>query len=264
ISGLRTENYTYRMPAFGADAAILVQALAEQDGELPDVADAPPRTVNDPTVGTLSGPGLVGFQGYGCISCHVWNGQQFSQPDPGAIGPDLTRVAGRIRRDWFDRFLDAPLRSVPGTPMPAIFERGQPARLSTVLDGDARKQKDALWSYFSQGKGAPAPSPPSPLPTVAPAANAPLVAQIPIRMPDGSAVESLSLLNSTNDLVIYDLRSFEIRSVFVGARILRSVQGRLRQFLASGTLAVGAVGGVPTLQLIGPGGAEEPRSRELS
>src|SRR5205823_1639396 len=100
LAGLRAEGYTYRMPAFGADAEMLVQALAERDGEIPDAADPPARPVKDPTMGTLVGPELVGFQGYGCISCHVWNGKQFSQPDPGAIGPDLTRVAGRIRRDW--------------------------------------------------------------------------------------------------------------------------------------------------------------------
>src|SRR5207302_3888992 len=108
-----------------------VRALAEADGELPAAADPPERVVDDPTVGTLAGPLLVGSQGYGCISCHVWNGKQLVTSDPGAIGPDLTRVAGRIRRDWFDRYLEDPQRSHPGTPMPAVFERGKPALLKS-------------------------------------------------------------------------------------------------------------------------------------
>lgn len=263
IAGLRAEGYTYRMPAFGTDAELLVQALAEQDGQLPDAADPAPQPVKDPTVGTLAGPELVGFQGYGCISCHVWNGKQLSQPDPGAVGPDLTRVAGRIRRDWFDRFLDAPLRSVPGTPMPAIFEHGQPARLTSVLDGDSQKQKDALWSYFAQGKHAPVPKPPPALPITASAADAPLVAQIPIRMPDSSVVESLAFLNASNDLLIYDVGSCDLRSIYNGGRILRSVQGRLRQFFATGTLVADGLVAKPALQLVVRGKAQEPKATEF-
>src|SRR5262249_49510790 len=126
VSGLRAERYTYRMPAFGTDADMLVQALAEGDGELPVTTDAPVRAPADPTLGTLSGATLAGFQGYSCVSCHIWNGRGLSEPDPGAVGTDLTRVAGRIRRDWFGRFLDDPARSHPGTPMPSVFRRGKP------------------------------------------------------------------------------------------------------------------------------------------
>jgi hypothetical protein len=34
--------------------------------------------------------------------------------------------------------------------MPAIFPRGEPAALRSVLEGDAGKQKDALWGHFAQ------------------------------------------------------------------------------------------------------------------
>src|SRR5262249_16454405 len=47
ISGLRQPNYSYRMPAFGADAESLVQAIAETDGELPAAADPTERPVAD-------------------------------------------------------------------------------------------------------------------------------------------------------------------------------------------------------------------------
>lgn len=240
VTGLRHDDYTYRMPSFGTEAETLVQALAEADGELVAAADPAAPAIADPTLATLAGPSLVGSQGYSCISCHVWNGRLLSQPDPGALGPDLTRVTGRIRRDWFDRFIEGPSRVCPGTPMPAIYERGKPALLTSVLDGDPAKQKDALWSYFSRGKDAPEPKPAEPLPATAPAPGAPpLIAQVPLRMPDGKNVESLSILNSTHDLLVYDLNAGAPQALFTGARILRSVQGRLRPILASGT-AVGA------------------------
>jgi mono/diheme cytochrome c family protein len=238
VSGLRPDHYTYRMPAFGTAAETLVQALAEGDGELPAGEDAPERASKDPTLGPLVGPQLAGFQGYGCVSCHLWQGQQLSQPDPVASGPELTRLTGRIRKDWFDRFLEDPARSHPGTPMPAVFTRGKPALLP-ALDGDPARQKEALWSYLALGKNAPSPKPPPPLAVLPPGADEPpLAALIPIRLPDGSLVESLTLLSSANDLLVYDVGSCTPHSFFSGGRILREVQGRLRRFRIEGAAAV--------------------------
>jgi mono/diheme cytochrome c family protein len=233
--GLRGPRYTYRMPAFGLDADELVQALAEADGELVAGADVPARGADDPTLGTLHGARLAGFQGYACASCHVWNNRLLAPQDPVATGPDLTRTAGRVRRDWFDRFVENPLRYYPGTPMPNIFPHGQRATLA-VLDGDAAKQKDALWAYLALGKEAPSPKPPPPVPIDAPSAGeGPIVAQIPIRFPDGKVVESLSLLSAQHDLLVYDLGEGSPHRLFTGGQILRNVQGRIRQFLAAGT-----------------------------
>ena len=260
IGGLRNASYSYRMPAFGTDAESLVQALAEADGELPAAADPIEPLIADSTIGSLNGPSLVGSQGYSCISCHVWNGKQFVQADPVAIGPDLTRTVGRIRRDWFDRFLESPQRFHPNTPMPAIFERGKPALLTSILDGDAAKQRDALWSYFAQGKSAPAPKPAPPLPIESPAAGS-LVAQIPIHLPE--VVESICLLNSDHDLLIYDLATASPRSFQTGARIGRTVQGRQRRFLALGTSPVIQLAANPPWQLTTRGKGEPPRERTL-
>jgi glucose/arabinose dehydrogenase/mono/diheme cytochrome c family protein len=259
ISGLRPASYSYRMPAFGHDAEALVQALAEGDGELTAGMDPPPRKPIDPTAASLVGPNLVGFQGYSCVACHVWNGKLLSPADPGAVGPDLTRVASRIRRDWFDRFLEDPSRSHPGTPMPSIFARGKPALLSAILDGDPVRQKDALWNYFALGKEAPSPKPPPPVPVTAPsAAESPLIAQIPIRLPDGHTVESLCVLSNSHDLLIYDLGIGAPHSLFLGAQILRHVQGRLRSYSASGTFLKRALAVKTPLQLSGGAKHESP------
>ena len=236
VTGLRGARYTYRMPAFGADAAVLLQALAEADGELPDAADTPEPVAADPTLGTVHGAQLAGFQGYSCASCHVWNGRLIGSPDPVAIGPDLTRTAGRIRRDWFDRYLESPMRFHPGTPMPGVFPHGKPATLTSVLDGDPAKQKDALWAYLTLGKDAPSPAAPPAIPVTPPARGEEvIVAQIPIRLPDGKVVESITVLSADHDLLVYDLGEGKPLALFTGGQILRNVQGRIRQFFAVGT-----------------------------
>ncbi|HLN29815.1 MAG TPA: hypothetical protein VK395_18860 [Gemmataceae bacterium] len=262
VSGLRPARYTYRMPAFGQDANEIVQALAEADGELPAEPEPQQGHSTDPTLGPLAGPSLAGFQGYACVSCHMWNGQMLSEPDPGAVGTDLTRVTQRIRRDWFDRFLEAPARAHPGTPMPGIFIKGKPATLASVLDGDAGKQRDALWSYFALGKEAPNPKPPPPVAVTSPTAGeGPLIAQIPVRLADGGAVESICILYASNDLIIYDVGACSFHSYYYGAQLLRNVQGRLRTFSVSGSTLGSGFRAEPALALIGAGKAEVPSSR---
>lgn len=253
VRGLRDGRYTYHMPAFGNTAETLVQALAEADGELLSEPETPARLSADPTLATLAGPSLVGFQGYGCVSCHVWKGQRLSDPDPGAAGTDLTRVAGRIRHKWLERFLEAPSRAHPGTPMPAIFPRQGPIAVQTVLNGEAPRQMEALWNYLVLGKDAPSPKPAPPLPVGTPAANEPvLVAQIPVRMPDGKTRESICILNSSHDLLVYDLGSMTLTNILSGAQLLRNVQGRLRTFSVVGTPIDAKLSEEPSLRLIGP------------
>lgn len=257
---LRGSGYTYRMPAFGADAELLVQALAEADGEL--IADVETPSAADPTIGTLHGSRLTGFQGYACVSCHIWNGQRLGSPDPSNTGPDLTRTAGRIRRDWFDRYVESPLRYSPGTPMPSIFAHGKPATIPSVLDGNAAKQKEALWAYLALGKSAPSPKPPPPFPIAAPTVGEPpIVAQIPIRVADGKAIESLCLLYASHDLLIYDLADGSPHSIWTGGQILRTVQGRIRQFIAAGSAT--SLAATPSIRLVVFGNSETPSERTL-
>jgi mono/diheme cytochrome c family protein/glucose/arabinose dehydrogenase len=257
-AGIRHESYSFRMPAFGPDAEVLVQALAEADGELPAGPESGVPPPADPTAAPLLGPQLAGFRGYGCVSCHVWKGQKLNEPDPGAVGTELTRVAGRIRRDWFERFLDDPARFHPGTPMPAIFTKGKPALLTAVLEADAAKQKDVLWHYFALGLSAPSPKPPPPLAVAVPA-KGPLVAQVPMHWP-GGLMECLALFSGERDLVLYDLEAGAVKQVYVGAHVTRQVQGRLRTFTAEGTAVPWRNAGAP-LQLVGGRTPEPPAAR---
>ena len=157
VAGVRPPWYSYRMPAYGEEAARLVQALAEGDGDLVTGADPPVRRAADPEF-PAAGPSLVGSAGYSCVACHVWNGQNLTEPEPGSAGPELMTVGSRIRRDYFDRWLDDPRASTPRTPMPQIFRKGQPAMLAGVLDGDPRPSEGSRSGPTSSwARAAPSP-----------------------------------------------------------------------------------------------------------
>src|SRR5262249_5781312 len=157
--------------------------------------------------------------------------------------------------------MENPLRYYPGTPMPSIFPHGKPATLTNVLEGDAAKQKDALWAYFAMGKDAPSPKPPPPVPIDPPkAGEAPIVAQIPIRFAEGKVVESLCVLSAENELLVYDVATASPHSLLLGGQILRNVQGRIRQFLAAGTVT--DLAAPPPLRLVREK-PEEPSERTL-
>ncbi|MBX9581790.1 MAG: hypothetical protein K2X87_15915, partial [Gemmataceae bacterium] len=81
-----------------------------------------------------------------------------------------------------------------------------------------------------------------------------------IRLPDGTLVESLTLLTAADDLVVYDLAEGGPHAVFTGGRILRTVQGRIRQFHAAGAATPLAA---PGLRLVTRGKPEPPAERTL-
>jgi cytochrome c2 len=267
VAGVRHSRFSYRMPSFGAEAEAIVRALAEAEGALPDAPAPPARPIADPTAANV-GPSLVGFEGYSCVSCHVWAGKMMNEPDPGAIGPELTSVTTRIRREWFERWVEDPSRLHPGTPMPQIFKKGQPATLKNLLEGDAEKQKEALWAYLSKGKDAPSPKP---LPALA--VEGPLVAQIPLLLPDRKVVEGLCVLTADHDLLVFDVGGLRLHSAYVGARLLRTVRGRIRGYAVQGTpvplpeleaLAgpfLGYERAAGGARILGAGGAAELRTR---
>lgn len=219
-AGLRPDWYSFHMPGFGAHAESIVAALFESDGETMDhLAAATPA--HDPTAAAI-GPVLVGFEGYACVNCHLWNGKSFGAVEPGAVGPDLVAVPRRLRRAWFDRFLDNPSRVNPGTPMPAIFRRGEPAPVTGLLGGDAARHKGTLWHYFGLGGDAPTPAPKPPMEMPRPrAGEAAIVAQIPLRLDATTLVESICMLNGSGDALVYDVDECRLRACYASARLLR-------------------------------------------
>jgi mono/diheme cytochrome c family protein len=259
VSGVRPDWYSYKMPVFGPEAEEIVRALAEADGDPALDPEPPPAPVADP-VAYVEGPVLVGFEGYSCITCHIWKRESLTSPDPSAVGPELTTVSGRIRRDWFDRWLEDPARAHPGTPMPSVFRRGQPATIKSAVYGDdPAKQKEAIWDYLSKGKEAVSPRSPPPIAVDPPAPEGPpLVAPIPVSLGGRVLNDSLCILFGSHDLVVYDLGAGVLDNVWVGAQLLR--KPRPRGYATSGTAAFPDVDARPAFHLVTAAGREPPRS----
>lgn len=99
-----------------------------------------------------AGRKLVGGDGLACIKCHRFG----EKATPGIQAMDMLRMTERLREDWFHRYMLAPTVYRPGTRMPLSFPEGKSV-LTSVFDGDADKQIDAMWLYLSQGKSARTP-----------------------------------------------------------------------------------------------------------
>ncbi len=133
-----------RMPRFdGASVDRVPERLARASGAT-DLLDAEPAFSLD---GAGAGRALVGASALNCIQCHEIAGNDST----GTPGPDLALMPGRVRYDWFARWLHDPARVRPGTRMPSFFVGGRGA-VTEVLGGDATAQIEAVWSYLSQGE----------------------------------------------------------------------------------------------------------------
>lgn len=139
-----------RMPQFApAEVGVLAAGLAYLDGVLPHT-DRDEPAVTDELV--LAGKRLMGIRGLACISCHVVG----DLPPAGTPGPDLTRFAERLRYAWFRDYMHDPARFKPGTRMPQFTTKGRSA-ITDLWDGDAERQVDAMWAYFTLGEFLPVP-----------------------------------------------------------------------------------------------------------
>jgi cytochrome c551/c552 len=139
-----------RMPRFGAEILDeLMELLETVDSSLP-LSDFEMPRLNDTR---RAGRDLAGTKGMACVTCHAFKGIQ-----SGAMGAiDMSIMGQRVTREWFHHYLSQPQRFSPGTLMPDFWPEGHSSK-PEILDGNARKQIEALWVYLSDGYslGAPA------------------------------------------------------------------------------------------------------------
>ena len=132
-----------RMPQFGeANVKGLAAAFEQADAG----QRAGPALAAD-HASAKNGLRLVGNEGLTCISCHNFAGHA----SLGVPAIDLTTAPERLNSDWFRRYLLNPASLRPGTRMPSFWPDGVAAN-KTILNGDAEKQINAIWSYLSVGK----------------------------------------------------------------------------------------------------------------
>jgi mono/diheme cytochrome c family protein len=150
LSGQRERRYLdASMPQFGAaNVGHLVDLFGKVD-EL-ETLDIPP--IANMKESRDAGYQMIGTEGFGCIACHEFNGQKSGEM--GAL--DLSRLSGRLKKNWFHLFMRQPSRFHPTVIMPSYWPGGQSTR-PNVLAGDTGQQIEALWTYLSDGARAKRP-----------------------------------------------------------------------------------------------------------
>ena len=139
----------HRMPAFPAYAKELSQGLAMAHGY---AAKTPVNKAPlDPNLAKI-GRDLVGVDGgFSCVACHGVKNHPPLQVFE-AQGVNFARVNERMHPEYQMRWMLDPLRVDSQTRMPDYFDEDARSVLVDVLEGDAKKQIEAIRQYLRQGK----------------------------------------------------------------------------------------------------------------
>jgi cytochrome c2 len=133
-----------RMPAFAAYADGLAQGLAHQHGFS---AAEPAKAAVDPAK-AKAGETLLGENGgFNCITCHGVGERKPTQVFE-APGINLALTPGRLRYEYYQRWVLFPQRIDPETKMPKFADDHGKTPLTQLFDGDASQQYDAIWQYL--------------------------------------------------------------------------------------------------------------------
>jgi cytochrome c1 len=131
-----------RMPAFPAYAKPMAEGLSRIHGFAPS---GPVEIEVNPALAEI-GKSMVGAEGFGCTTCHGIGDQEPTAAfEVGAVNFSL--VPERLREGYYHRWMDNPAGVTPGSKMPRYAE-GNESQRADILDGDARKQYDAIWHWL--------------------------------------------------------------------------------------------------------------------
>ena len=133
-----------RMPSFKIQASALAKGFSKLHGVEPN---KPADVTVDPAQAEI-GKTLVGSAGFACTTCHG-----IGDLKPTAAfeveGINFKLVPNRLRADYYHRWMDDPKSVTPSTKMPLYSKDGKSQR-TDILDGDAKKQFEAIWQYLHQ------------------------------------------------------------------------------------------------------------------
>lgn len=150
VSGRAIRPYVKtRMPQYGAENVEHLTELLSAEDQLPDIEFG---QVDDPKEAKKIGTDLVGQGGLNCVACHTFQ-QKPAQTMPAV---DLTEMAERLQRPWFEHYMRRPQALSPGTVMPSFWPGGKAIR-KEILDGNSDQQIAAIWEYLLDGRQARTP-----------------------------------------------------------------------------------------------------------
>ncbi len=151
-----------RMPKFGFspdDRADIVKHFVASD-RIPDSADvARPELFehlnpHHPSVATandlLIGNQLIGAGGFNCIACHKAGEYEPRNVAMGTRGSDIMTMGQRLRPRYFMRWMQNPIRVVPGIEMPALRKA-----IPGVLEDSLSQQISMMWKALADPKFSP-------------------------------------------------------------------------------------------------------------
>ena len=133
-----------RMPVFGSRGSAVIQGLVRSHGF--PAQDEPEQPVD--TQLAAHGGRLVNMgEGFGCVQCHGVGDkppvQVFERQ-----GINFKVAQQRLRRDYYMRWMLDPMRIDPDSRMPKFADQKGKTAFVDVLEGDAKKQFDAIWNWF--------------------------------------------------------------------------------------------------------------------
>lgn len=131
-----------RMPAYSAHAASLSDGFARLHGINPQEKNTAEL---DPALVAIGKDLISAQKGFGCTTCH---GLGTTAPTAAfeVQGIYLEHIGPRIRREWYDRWMDNPASVTPSTKMPQYAPNGESP--NPALNGSAAEQFNAIWQYL--------------------------------------------------------------------------------------------------------------------
>ncbi len=133
-----------RMPSFGNWGDRLARGLAAEHGVSTAATTGPGP---DSTLAEI-GDKLTRKQGgFNCMQCHGV-GQKPALAPFDNRGVNFSRVKQRLRYGFYLDWMFDPLRLDPHSKMPRFSPDRKTTAVNNVLDGDARRQFDALWHFL--------------------------------------------------------------------------------------------------------------------
>ncbi len=151
-----------RMPKFKLskeDRADVVRYFVGSD-RIPDAADEARQELfehlnpHHPTLATaselLTGNQLIGAGGFNCIACHKAGQYEPRNVAMGTRGSDIMSMGQRLRPRYFMRWMQNPIRVIPGIEMPAIRKA-----IPGVLEDSLPQQIATMWKALADPKFSP-------------------------------------------------------------------------------------------------------------
>ena len=133
-----------RMPSFGPRGSAVITGLVRLHGHANRV-DAEPEV--DRQLAAHGGRLVRMGEGFGCVQCHGVGDkppvQVFERQ-----GINFKLSAKRLRHDYYMRWMLDPMRIDPDSRMPKFADQKGKTAFTEVLEGDARRQFDAIWHWF--------------------------------------------------------------------------------------------------------------------